>query len=72
MDHLIECTSVADYNSIIEDTISTENTIIYYVRNNRNNMYELEHCINHEYVNDDEPLTVRQYDNIMIFLVEIS
>jgi len=75
MDRFIECTSVADYNSTIE------NTIVYYVWNN---MYDLEHCINHEYINDDpehcinheyindDPITVQQYDNIMRFLDEIS
>jgi hypothetical protein len=69
MDHLIEYNSVADYNSTIEDTISTENTIVYYVWNN---MYSLEHHINHEYINDDDPITVQQGDNIMKFLYEIS
>ena len=74
MDHLIEYITVADYNSTIEDNIndyiSTENTIVYYVWNI--NMYELEHCVNHKYINDDDPITVQQGDNIMKFLYEIS
>jgi hypothetical protein len=77
MDHPIE---YADYNSTIDDniydytidddTISSENSIVYYVWNN---MYDLKHHINHEYINhDDEALVLGQYINIMRFLYEIS
>ncbi len=78
MDHtndytsVAECISVEDdiYDDYIEDYISSENSIVYYVWNN---MYDLKHHINHEYINhDDDPLTVRQYDNIMKFIDEIS
>ena len=72
MAHHIDYISVADYNLSIEETIneyiSYENNIMY---NIWNNMYELEHCINHEYINDD-PITVQQSVNIMSFLYEIS
>jgi hypothetical protein len=61
MDHSINYISIADYNS-------TENNIVYSVWNN---MYDLEHCITSEYINDDY-ITVIQYDNIMRFLDEIS
>jgi hypothetical protein len=76
MDHPIEYISYAE-TSTIEDYIYDDNstantiTIVYYTRNTRNQMYELEHCMNHEYINDD-PITVQQGDNIMRFLEEIS
>ena len=79
MDNTIEYNSVADYISVddynpidhyIYDYISGENTIVYYIWNN---MYDLKHCINHEYLNhDDESLVLSQYNNIMSFLDEIS
>uniref|UniRef100_A0A6C0JJQ4 Uncharacterized protein n=1 Tax=viral metagenome TaxID=1070528 RepID=A0A6C0JJQ4_9ZZZZ len=70
MDHPIEYPSfsdIYDYTSD-DDYILTENTIVYYIWNN---MYDLKHHINHEYINDD-PITVEQSDNIMRFLYEIS
>lgn len=82
MENNIDYTSVADYttindytiiedfDSIYDDYISTENTIVYYIWNN---MYDLAHHINHQYINhDDEALVLGQYNNIMKFLDEIS
>ena len=78
MDHTNDYTSVAEcistdnyiYDEYIEDYILTGNDIVYYIWNN---MYELEHHINHEYNNhDDEALTLGQYFNIMKFMDEIS
>ena len=80
MENIINYTSDSDYSTINDysnenilsddDYISSENSIVYYVWNN---MYDLEHCINYEYINhDDESLVLRQYINIMSFLDEIS
>lgn len=76
MDHTNDNTSVAEcisvendiYDDYVEVYISSENTIVYYIWNN---MYDLKHHINHEYINDD-PITVEQGDRIMRFLDEIS
>jgi hypothetical protein len=69
--------SVSDYNSTIDDDytsdddyILTENTFVYYIWNN---IYDLEHHINHEYINHyDETITLGQYNKVMSFLDELS